>query len=429
MKKTSCIAFRCCLDGTLRDDLTEALLDYVSRRPEARDLIYHNKSFVPTVGDPMAIGVYNGDANVVYAQVTEMQVVTQGTLRVPSTIDLQVFSETLHPPELRAFLEQIAAEYACMKQNQLGKQTFYFNEVVTALPVDIDGKPLYSRAPKAMTFTRASFHTSKTLDNMFGPDMHIVMSRLQWFLQNREWYDRKGIPYSFGLLLHGTPGCGKTSIIKAIANITGRHIFNTSLHRSITQKQLNSLFFSDRVDIHESSESYIIPQNKRVYCMEEIDCMTDVVVDRRTQTQTQTQNSRLTPRQSAQEAEQSGNKVTLGYLLNLLDGVLEIPGRILIMTTNYPDRLDPALIRPGRIDLILNFQKATRETVRKMYQYFYDLDESDVDAAAFECIPDMRFSPAEINQICFQHIDNPTAALEALQRASSSCETCEVKCR
>jgi SpoVK/Ycf46/Vps4 family AAA+-type ATPase len=110
----------------------------------------------------------------------------------------------------------------------------------------------------------------------------------------------------------------------------------------------------------------------------------------------------------------NSEKLTLGFLLNLLDGVLEVPGRILIMTTNYPEKLDKALIRPGRIDLILDFKKTTRATIIEMYKHFYDLNDTSFNENEFEKIEDYQYSPAEINQVFFKYIRDPKKALESL---------------
>jgi SpoVK/Ycf46/Vps4 family AAA+-type ATPase len=114
-----------------------------------------------------------------------------------------------------------------------------------------------------------------------------------------------------------------------------------------------------------------------------------------------------------QQVKTNNEKLTLGFVLNILDGVLEVPGRVLIMTTNYIDKLDRALIRPGRIDLILDFKKTTRATIMEMYAHFYEIVVNPHD---FENIDDLEYSPAEINQIFFRNIDNPRAALEELSR-------------
>jgi hypothetical protein len=206
---------------------------------------------------------------------------------------------------------------------------------------------------------------------------------------------------------------------------------------------MNNLFFNDRININDSTDTYIIPQDKRLYSIEEIDCMSDLVLDRkikdsdnRIADKLQMENVfELDPFESLEktcETENKKNKVkkltdklnsmrsnseklTLGFLLNLLDGVLEVPGRILIMTTNYPEKLDKALIRPGRIDLILDFKKTTRATIIEMYRHFYDLNETSFDETEFENIQDYQYSPAEINQVFFKYIREPKEALKALK--------------
>ena len=100
---------------------------------------------------------------------------------------------------------------------------------------------------------------------------------------NKQWYEKKGIPYSFGLLTYGVPGAGKTSLIKCLSNETKRHIFNISLSEFSTKTQLNNLFYNDTVYVEteqRAQERLVIPQDKRLYIIEDIDCMTDIVLSR-----------------------------------------------------------------------------------------------------------------------------------------------------
>jgi len=96
-------------------------------------------------------------------------------------------------------------------------------------------------------------------------------------------------------------------------------------------------------------------------------------------------------------------------LLNLLDGTLESSGRIIAISTNFPERIDSALIRPGRIDMIIQFRKCSATILREMIQSFYDqtLDDS-LDSL------DYKWSPAEVNQILFRNFKDMSKAVSEL---------------
>ena len=65
------------------------------------------------------------------------------------------------------------------------------------------------------------------------------------------------------------------------------------------------------------------------------------------------------------------DKITLSYILNIIDGIRETPGRILIITSNNYDSLDDALVRPGRIDMTLEMKNTSIDTIKEMYNYYY----------------------------------------------------------
>jgi SpoVK/Ycf46/Vps4 family AAA+-type ATPase len=100
----------------------------------------------------------------------------------------------------------------------------------------------------------------------------------------------------------------------------------------------------------------------------------------------------------------------LAFLLNLLDGTLEANGRILIITTNFPERIDRALIRPGRVDMIVNFKKCSLEILREMASSFYETSVVIPDDASLS----YKWTPAEVNQILFRNFDSPTEAVREL---------------
>ena len=324
-----------------------------------------------------------------------------------STFEIVLFSSSMKLTDIRSWIDDVHKNYVFEKNNKLGNNIYYFNEIPhePAVIADMSGdapKKTYrwDNMPKTLTFNMNEFKTSKSFTNVYGGHVDELKERLDLFVNHPEWYAERGIPHSLGIMLHGTPGAGKTSTIKAIAKDTHRHIFNLSLRPFTTQKQLLNLFYNESVVVHKydgSKTSYNIPINRRVFVIEDIDCMTDVTLDRSLPDAPKT-------------TENSGDAVTLSFLLNLLDGVLETPGRILVITSNYPEKLDKALVRPGRIDVKIEFKNASREFIREMVSRFYSCPDLSIEAIPAEL--NNVFTPAEVMESLCTYFKSKDAALK-----------------
>lgn len=338
-------------------------------------------------------------------------------------VKIKIASESLQINELRDWIDEVHRNYVYEKNNKLGNKKFFFNEVPVEPQRQLQrneydkhtGEAEYNwaTAPATLAFTMNEFHTYKSFRNVFGQHVGELKERLDLFVNHPEWYQERGIPHSLGILLHGIPGAGKTSTIKAIARDTGRHIFNLSLRAYTTQKQLMNLFYNETVAVRVAGgaqqQTYNIPLNQRIYVIEDIDCLTDIVYDRSAANKASPQTAAGAATASASEA------VNLGFLLNLLDGVLETPGRILIITTNYPEKLDKALVRPGRIDVKINFTWASRELIREMLENFYGPHSPhslDIVPAALEG----ALSPAEVLESLCTHFKSAEGAIQHMER-------------
>jgi len=339
---------------------------------------------------------------------------------------VEVYSYTYDLTTLRKYIEDIEDRYMMAMSNQLGKNIFYFDEIPLSLPMGFDRKPDLTKAPSRLMFSKYPLHTNKSLKNIYGDSVKIVRKRVDFFVNNKRWYEEKGVPYTLGLLLHGVPGAGKTSCIKSIAKDTNRHILNIRLSDCTTVSQLNALFYSSQVQVTQNGEIkfFDIPIDKRIVVLEDVDCLTDVVLSRdekpvKVEVEDETIVDPTTKRPFAAQGHHTQNqKLNLSILLNILDGVLEQPGRILIMTSNHPEKLDKALIRPGRIDVIVKFDYCKKHEVVEIIEAFTNAKVRDEDAAL---VADGVYTPAEVSRVIFENIEDMPSIIKNLS-AKKQCD-------
>jgi len=401
----------------------QALLDYITNNENTKHISFKKQNFVLNQSD--IIEIYEE----FFVKLNENKMVDAtekpGSEGIEQTIELFSYSKTMQ--ELRAFLNKITHEYKIKIENKLGDKMYYFNQHPMNAPVATNGQKDYSKLPNNSVFTMKVFQTNRKFTNLFGPEISVVRKRVEFFIKNRKWYDTKGIPYTLGLLLSGQAGAGKTSSIKCLANETKRHIININLNNDITKTQLENLFFNELIMVLNvstgQSEKYYIPLDQRIYVLEDIDCQSDLVMER-TAKKAVTENPdvptsiKTNPGRPDTYANNDdwmqAEKIDLSFLLNLLDGVLEIPGRIVIMTSNFPEKLDRALIRPGRIDVIANFTKCSHQTMIQMIEFFYDIVLTDEEKEAISRTSEFVISPAEMSKLMFENFGDHRGAIEKL---------------
>jgi mitochondrial chaperone BCS1 len=206
--------------------------------------------------------------------------------------------------------------------------------------------------------------------------MEDLLADVREFLSRRDWYIDRGIPYRRGFLLYGPPGTGKSSAVVALASALGMDISMLSLGDSNLDDNGITDLLSD------------VPVNS-IVLMEDIDC---AFLERK-------------------EDADKRSKITFSGLLNALDGVAAGEGRILFATTNHHDRLDPALIRPGRIDRKVYIGFAQEEQAERMFVRFFPNLESSFAKEFATKIANRRVTMSMIQMHLLRYANDPQAAI------------------
>ena len=172
-----------------------------------------------------------------------------------------------------------------------------------------------------------------------------LVERLTWFQGAEEWHSSRGIPWKLGIVLHGPPGTGKTSLIHALASDFGFDI-----------KYIKSL--------HGLGTAFLSGSRNDLFVIEDIDTIAGAL-------NRDGRNDGAGASPSGAGAERGS---PLHEILNAMDGMQTPDGVKFIVTTNHIARLDPAIVRPGRIDDVIEVGPLALASARQMFKAFYGRD-------------------------------------------------------
>jgi DNA replication protein DnaC len=180
---------------------------------------------------------------------------------------------------------------------------------------------------------------NKTFDNIYldGGIIDDLKKDLDTFRDSKETYDKYGIRYKRTYLFYGEPGTGKSSLSLAISNYTKRDVLSVNMSKDMTDSNLITLV-SNR-------------PNKSIILFEDIDCLLDDI-------------------NRKEESKEKEVKISLSCILNILDGIYTPNDVIFIITTNNLDKIDDAIKRKGRTDILMEVKKPNKLLINKLKEQF-----------------------------------------------------------
>lgn len=369
-------------DYTSNDAVIEALKHYIGNHSKFKsahlDFDYdrrgtpHCYNIIPVnnvIHDNMHILIYNENDNTNDLMTTSDNVIIRSTQKTRT--------------EIIDFIRIVMEEYTEYRKslNSQYKDCRYF------LPMIVNKKIKFKLYQIPYDSRYLSF------DNLFFPEKDLIIKMLT-DLGNKKIQKAT-------ILLYGEPGCGKSSVIKACSNFdfgNGRKkntIINIDLSQIMSDDILFDIVQSNTYELANDVKIEINRESK-IILFEDIDANTSILDSRKNN---KTINTPAEPKHTMADKQIIAediliDKKTLSGFLNIMDGFVPLTDILTIITTNHIDHLDPAVIRPGRIDLMIELKRMLKSDAVKLIKSIkgYDIDENIMN--------DYQFTAARVMEMC-----------------------------
>ncbi|GJS36747.1 AAA-ATPase-like protein [Tanacetum coccineum] len=287
---------------------------------------------------------------------------------------------------------------------------FTLNSYIPFIINDAKNKKLQQKTVKLFTVERKTSYrryptdwTSVNLDHpakfaTVAMDIGMkekVMNDLDRFIRRREYYRTVGKAWKRGYLLYGPPGTGKSSLIAAMANYLNFDIYDLELTSISTNSELRRLL--------------VATANRSILVVEDIDCSVEL------HDRVELEAVRALPPRNKRRGYEDEHKITLSGFLNFIDGLWSSCGdeRIIIFTTNRKDKLDPALLRPGRMDVHIHMSYCTPSGFKLLASNYLRISQHNLYEEIEDLITKVAITPAEVAEQLLKD-DDPNIALSGL---------------
>uniref|UniRef100_A0ACD5V0X5 Uncharacterized protein n=1 Tax=Avena sativa TaxID=4498 RepID=A0ACD5V0X5_AVESA len=221
---------------------------------------------------------------------------------------------------------------------------------------------------------------------MDPPTKQAVIADIDRFLKRKEYYRRIGKAWKRGYLIYGPPGTGKSSLVAAVANYLRFNLYDLDLAEVRYNSMLQRLLIG-------------MP-NKSILVIEDIDCCF-------TAASREDGKTPVTAEYDSDDCSNTQQNITLSGLLNFIDGLWSTSGeeRIIIFTTNYKDRLDQALLRPGRMDMHVYMGYCGWEAFKTLARNYFLVDDHPLFQEIQGLLAQVEVTPAQVSEMLLRSED------------------------
>lgn len=368
----------------------EALVDYISKNCQVKKAkeveIWRSWS---SIGGDSTSSLFRPDQMTEFLINSELQIYgrigyetkekgsfTNGGAINKYLVNFYLSSYKLNNHQLVDWVNNISSEYAIRK-----------NTEISIKPVIIDVS--FDFQDEHIEVEIFPYNSNVTFENSYFPGQEKFLEDLEFFDKNASFFKKKGFKRSKTILCSGPPGTGKSSLIKATMNKTKRSAVNISISNVFPLDRLAKILKgmisrSRRVDV-----------NKVIFVIEEFESLE---VTKKREFQNTIEEDKDKDKNKSTFKNKKKGEDNIGKLLTALDGIDEADGRMIFLTTNHLEVIDPALYRKGRVDYHYKVNKFSKEDIYKACQIFWE-DQFNYKLSEMKDSIDGKWNASDINQL------------------------------